>query len=144
MGKIDIVFWSQGGNTGAMATAIAKGITDAGQEAEIKYVSDVSAADYADVKVLALGCPAMGDEVLEEGKFEPFIEEFEAYASGKTLALFGSYDWGDGQWMRDWTERMKNAGATVLNDEGLIAHLLPDEDATKECEELGKQLAALV
>ncbi|MCR4716035.1 MAG: flavodoxin [Lachnospiraceae bacterium] len=144
MGKVTIVYWSQGGNTGAMASAIAKGITDAGKEADIKFVSDVSVADLADCNVLALGCPAMGDEVLEESEFEPFIEELESSVSGKTLGLFGSYDWGDGQWMRDWTDRMKNAGATVLNDEGLIAHLLPDEDATAECEALGKQLADLV
>ena len=80
-------------------------------------------------------------EVLEEMEMEPFVEEVEGFAQGKTIALFGSYGWGDGQWMRDWEERMTAAGATVLNGEGLICQETPDDDAIKQCEELGEQLA---
>lgn len=54
--------------------------------------------------------------------------------------LFGSYGWGDGQWMSDWVERMKNAGATVVGDAGVICQDTPDDAALSECEELGKKL----
>ena len=83
----------------------------------------------------------MGDETLEESVMEPFVEAAEKNVSGKTVGLFGSYGWGDGQWMRDWEERMTAAGATVLNGEGLICQETPDDDAIKQCEELGEQLA---
>ena len=83
----------------------------------------------------------MGSEVLEEADFEPMFEGVEGALSGKRIALFGSYGWGDGQWMRDWEERMTAAGATVLNGEGLICQETPDDDAIKQCEELGEQLA---
>ena len=83
----------------------------------------------------------MGAEVLEEMEMEPFVEEVEGFAQGKTIALFGSYGWGDGEWRRDWTTRMEAAGATVLNGEGLICHETPYEDCLSECRELGKQLA---
>lgn len=90
-----------------------------------------------------MAAPAMGAEVLEETEMEPFVEEVEAFAAGKTIALFGSYGWGDGEWMRDWVERMSGAGATVLNGEGLMCHEVPDESALSDCEALGQQLAAL-
>ena len=96
-----------------------------------------------DAKVFALGCPAMGAEVLEESEMEPFVAEVEAIASGKTIALFGSYGWGDGQWMRDWEERMSGAGATILNGEGLICHETPDGEVLAECSNLGKQMAGI-
>ena len=85
----------------------------------------------------------MGAEVLEEGEMEPFVEEVEGFAAGKKIALFGSYGWGDGEWMRDWEERMKSAGATLVNGEGLIIHETPDEAGEAECESLGKQLASV-
>ena len=83
----------------------------------------------------------MGAEVLEEAEMDPFVSEVAAIAAGKTIALFGSYGWGDGQWMRDWTDRMTGSGATVLTGEGLICHETPDEDGLSECRELGIQLA---
>ena len=137
-----VVYWSQSGNTQAMAEAVGEGITAAGKEAQVVHVSSVSASDLADEKAFALGCPAMGAEVLEEGEMEPFVSELEGSVSGKVIALFGSYDWGDGQWMRDWTERMEGAGAKVLNGEGLICNLTPDDGALAECKALGEQLAA--
>ena len=89
---------------------------------------------------MALGCPSMGAEVLEETEMEPFITELEGYIAGKTIALFGSYGWGDGEWMRNWVERMTAAGATVLNGEGIICREMPDEDALEACKNLGRQL----
>lgn len=136
-----VVYWSGSGNTEAMAEAIGKGIAAAGKEAEVITVGDASAAELAGEAVFALGCPAMGAEVLEEGEMEPFVAELEGSVSGKTIALFGSYGWGDGEWMRNWVERMQSAGATVLNDEGLICQDSPDADAIAACEALGKQLA---
>lgn len=143
MDKIYVVYWSQSGNTQAMAEAVGKGITDAGKEAEVVYVSDASIDELKAAKCFALGCPAMGAEVLEEGEMEPFVSEVEGFAAGKTIALFGSYGWGDGQWMRDWTDRMNSCGATVLNGEGLICNETPDETALAECEALGKALASM-
>ena len=135
-----VVYWSQTGNTQAMAEAVGRGIEAAGKEAE---VVDVSTADMDALKassVFAMGCPAMGAEVLEEGEMEPFVEEVEGFAAGKKIALFGSYGWGDGQWMRDWEERMNAAGATVVNGEGVIAHEAPDAEALEACRSLGKAL----
>lgn len=143
MGKIYVVYWSQSGNTQAMAEAVGKGITDAGKEAAVVYVGEVSIEALKDAKCFALGCPAMGAEVLEETEMEPFVSEVEGIASGKTIALFGSYGWGDGQWMRDWTDRMNGCGASVLNGEGLICHETPDEAVLSECEALGRSLAGI-
>lgn len=139
--KISVVFWSQSGNTAAMADAVGQGITEAGKEAEVIEVSSASLDALKEEKAFALGCPAMGAEVLEESEMEPFVAEVESFAAGKTIALFGSYGWGDGEWMRDWTDRMTSAGATVVNGEGLICHETPDEDGLSECVELGKALA---
>lgn len=143
MSKIQVVFWSQGGNTQAMAEAVGKGIQEAGKEAEVVFVSAASLEELKNANAFALGCPAMGAEVLEEGEMEPFVSEVETFASGKTIALFGSYGWGDGQWMRDWVDRMTAAGAKVLNGEGVMSHETPDEDVLAECVALGKQLAAV-
>ena len=85
----------------------------------------------------------MGAEVLEEAEMEPFVTETEGIAAGKTIALFGSYGWGDGQWMRDWEERMSGAGAAVLNGEGLTCNETPDDAALAECRAVGKQLAGI-
>ena len=143
MDKIQVVFWTQSGNTQAMAEAIGKGITEAGKEANVVYVGSASLDELKAAKAFALGCPSMGVEVLDEAEMEPFVAEVECFASGKTIALFGSYGWGDGEWMRNWVERMQAAGATVLNGEGLICQETPDDDAIAECVNLGKQLAEI-
>lgn len=143
MSKIQVVYWSQSGNTQAMAEAVGKGIVAAGKEVNVVDVSGASLDELRCADVFAMGCPAMGAKVLEEGEMEPFVCEVEAFASGKKIALFGSYGWGDGQWMRDWVERMNAAGATVLNGEGVICQEVPDDTALAECENLGKQLAAI-
>lgn len=143
MDKIQVVYWSQSGNTKAMAEAVGKGIQGAGREADVVFVTGASLDELKNAKSFALGCPAMGAEVLEEADFEPFVCDVEDFAAGKTIALFGSYGWGDGQWMRDWTERMENCGARVVNGEGLICHEAPDASALAECEALGRQLASM-
>lgn len=143
MSKIQVVFWSQSGNTQAMAEAVGRGIEAAGGEANVVYVGDASLDELKAAKAFAMGCPAMGAEVLEEGEMEPFVSDVEGFAAGKTIALFGSYGWGDGQWMRDWADRMSGAGATVVNGEGLICQEAPDKSVLAECESLGKQLAAV-
>lgn len=143
MDKIYVIFWTQGGNTQAMAEAVAEGIREGGKEAEVIYVGSVSADVLKDQSVFALGCPAMGAEVLEESEMEPFVAEVETFASGKKIGLFGSYGWGDGEWMRDWVDRMNGAGATVVGGEGVICQEAPDDEAVNNCKVLGKQLAAL-
>ena len=139
MDKIYVVFWTQSGNTQAMAQAVAEGITAAGKTPELVFVSEIPADALKDEAAFALGCPAMGAEVLEESEMEPFVMAVETFAKGKKIA---SYGWGDGQWMRDWTERMQSAGAEIVGGEGLICNETPDEEALEECRELGKQLAS--
>ena len=143
MDKVTIVFWSQSGNTESMANAVAEGVTAAGKEAVVVDVASASLDDLKAAKGFAMGCPAMGAEVLEESEMEPFVEEIESFVSGKKLALFGSYGWGDGQWMRDWVDRMTGAGATVIGGEGVIAQEAPDDEAIASCKALGKALAEL-
>lgn len=141
MSKIVVAYWSQTGNTEAMANAIGDGIAAAGAEAQVVRVSDIAASDLADMPVFALGCPAMGAEVLEEDEMEPFVTEVEAFAAGKKIAIFGSYGWGDGEWMRDWETRMTAAGAILIGGEGLIINEMPDADGINKCVEFGKQIA---
>ena len=141
MSKVAVIYWTGTGNTGAMAEAVAEGARSAGAEVSLLPVADTSAAEAAAYDHLALGCPAMGAEVLEEGEFEPFFEALSASLSGKRVALFGSYGWGDGQWMRDWYDRAAAAGAVLQGSEGLICNEAPDEDALASCRALGRALA---
>ena len=137
--KKAVIYWSGTGNTAAMASAIAAGM---GEGTEL-YSVDQFTGDIADYDKIAFGCSAMGDEVLEEAEFDPFFTSIEGKLGGKKVALFGSYGWGDGQWMRDWVDRMTAAGATVVNGEGVICQEAPDDAALDACKDLGKQLAAL-
>ncbi len=141
MDKIAVVYWSGTGNTEAMAKAIVDGITATGAQADLFNVSECSAAQADTYSKLALGCPSMGSEVLEEGEFEPFFTELESKLGGKKIALFGSYGWGDGQWMRDWQERVTAAGAS-LYEEGLTINETPDDSGLASCNEFGKGFAA--
>ena len=134
--KTAVIYWSGTGNTESMAKAVAEG---AG--AECFAVSEFS-GNVEDYDAIALGCPAMGAEELEEGEFEPFFAELEVNLSGKNVALFGSYGWGDGEWMREWEKRVTDAGAKLAN-ESVIANDSPDEDAVTACNGLGKIVATL-
>ena len=134
-----IVYYSASGNTEKMANLIAEGIVNGGKSVEVINVSNADANIFDNEEIVILGCPAMGDEVLEENEFEPFVEEISSKISGKKVALFGSYGWGDGQWMRDWQERMESLGCTLIDD-GLIIQYEP-EDNSSECIELGMTIA---
>ena len=126
MSQIIVAYWSQTGNTEAMANAVAEGIKEAGKDAAVLPISAVSMDDLKAADSFALGCPAMGAEVLEEGEMEPFVTEVEGFVSGKKVGLFGSYGWGD---------------AVIATGEGVIAHEAPDDDAIAACKALGKALA---
>ncbi|MDO5590906.1 MAG: flavodoxin [Lachnospiraceae bacterium] len=143
MDKVYIVFWTQTGNTEAMASAIRDGVKETGKDAVLLSPTEASIADLKEVTAFALGCPAMGAEVLEEDEMEPFVTEVEKMAAGKQIALFGSYGWGDGQWMRDWADRMAAAGATVVGGEGVIAQEAPGAEELEACKNLGKTLAEI-
>ena len=142
MSKMAVIYWSQTGNTEAMAGAITEGAKDAGAEVQLFHVSEISADDAAAYDLLALGCPAMGAEVLEEEEFEPFFTALEPKLGSKKIALFGSYGWGDGQWMRDWQERAESAGARLYNGEGLMLNETPDDAGLATCREFGKGFAS--
>ena len=133
-----IVYWSGSGNTEKMANLIAQGIKENGVEAQVIDVSHANSDIFNDEDIIILGCPAMGAEMLEESEFEPFIESISSKVSGKKAVLFGSYDWGDGEWMRDWMSRMEEYGCDVIFD-GLIIREALEDDCT-ECLELGKKL----
>ena len=143
MRKIAVVFWSGTGNTEDMAKAVLAGAQSAGAEVTLFQAADFDAANMDEFQAVAFGCPSMGDEQLEEGEFEPMFTACIPKLSGKPIALFGSYGWGDGEWMREWVERMKSAGATVVNGEGLMCNEAPDDEAILACEALGAQLASL-
>lgn len=143
MSKTAVIYWSGTGNTEAMADAILEGAKAVNPETDFFTVSDISADEAAKYDTLILGCPAMGAEVLEEGEFEPFFSELESKISGKNIALFGSYGWGEGEWMSDWERRVADAGASVVGGEGLIINDAPDDTGLEQCRELGKTAAQM-
>lgn len=141
MKNVVVIYWSGSGNTQAMAEAVVAGAGAAGADAKLLAVGSASKDDVLNADGVALGCPAMGAEVLEESEMEPFVEALEGLdLSGKPMVLFGSYDWGDGQWMRDWQERMENKQVRMVAP-GLTVQNTPDETGLEQCRELGKQLA---
>ena len=140
MSKVAVVYWSGTGNTEAMANAVADGAKKAGAEAELLGCSDFSAAKVAEYDAIAFGCPAMGAEVLEESEFEPMFEACKGALDGKKIALFGSYGWGDGEWMRNWEETCLGDGAVFAGD-SVICNEAPDDEADAACIALGKKLA---
>ena len=140
MSKIAIVYWSGTGNTAAMAGAVEAGAASAGAEVSVFGPSDFSAEKLADFEAFAFGCPAMGAEVLEESEFDPMFTGLEASLSGKKVGLFGSYGWGDGQWMRDWEDRCRADGAD-LAAESVICTDAPQEDTLASLRSAGAALA---
>lgn len=141
MSEIIVVYWSGTGNTAAMADCVAQGIKEAGKNAKVVSVSDITPDELKECPVFAMGCPSMGVEVLEEGEMEPFNEAVKAFVNGRTVGLFGSYGWGDGEWMRNWAADLAEAGAYVLGGEDAICMEAPDENAQEACRELGRDLA---
>ncbi|WP_061316984.1 flavodoxin [Clostridium botulinum] len=137
MAKVNIIYWSGTGNTEKMAEAIKEGLASA--EVKLLSVSDATTKDVEEAEVVVLGCPSMGDETLEEGEMEPFVDSISNIVKGKKVALFGSYGWGDGQWMRDWEERMESYGAEI-KVESLIHQGEPDDSTMEECKAFAQKL----
>lgn len=135
--KKAVVYSTTTGNTEAMANAIVDGAKANGDDVSVFTADSADKDAVLSADMIYLGSPAMGDEVLED-TMEDFYTDIESSLSGKKVAIFGSYDWGDGQWLRDWAERLKNAGAQVVNGEGLKVSLTPEADGIAECEALGK------
>ena len=137
--KVAVVFWSGTGNTEAMAEAVAEGARDAGAEVVTLSCSEFEASMVDTFDAFAFGCPAMGAEVLEESEFEPMFTEVENKLAGKKIALFGSYGWGDGEWMRSWEERCASDGI-ALAAESVTCNEAPDDDGLALCRALGAAL----
>lgn len=135
-----IIFYSGTGNTEKMAELIGQGIESTGKKAELIKIQSASVNDIKDEEVIVFGCPAYGDENLEESYVEPFMDEIDGLITGKKVALFGSYGWGDGEWMRNWEERIKSMGAELVK-EGLTVNEAPDDE--EECINFGKEIAAI-
>lgn len=140
MSKVAVVYWSGTGNTEQMATFVAEGAKTANAEVSLFTPSEFSSDLMGGFDAIAFGCPSMGSEVLEEDEFEPMFEDCESKLNGKKIALFGSYGWGDGEWMRNWDERCQGAGAEIAC-ESVICNESPDADAQQACIALGKALA---
>lgn len=139
MSKIAVVFWSGTGNTEAMAQAVADGASAKNAEVDIVQASDFGADGVAGYDAIAFGCPAMGDEELEGDEFQPMWDDVKPELTGKTIALFGSYDWGTGEWMDTWKDDAEEAGASLAGT--VIANNEPDDEAISACNDLGASLA---
>lgn len=140
MRKVAVVYWSGTGNTEEMANAVAEGAKSAGCEVCLAPVAEFSAERMDEFDAVAFGCPAMGAEELEDSEFAPMFESCESKLSGKKIALFGSYGWGDGEWMRTWEDTCRNDGASLVCD-SVICQEAPDDDALNACRSLGEALA---
>ena len=140
MGKIAVVYWSGTGNTEEMANAVLEGARQKGADAALYTPDSFDASMIEEQDAIAFGCPSMGCEELEDTEFEPMFSSCREKLGGKKVALFGSYGWGDGEWMRSWADRMSSAGAVIVDGEGLIANLAPDEEAVAACKALGAKL----
>ncbi len=139
MSKVAVVYWSGTGNTEQMANAVLEGIKNAGGEGSLFTASEFDISTVPAYDAIAFGCSAMGDEQLEDSEFEPMFNACEPALSGKKIALFGSYGWGDGEWMRTWEETCRNDGAVLATD-SIICNEAPDDEAISACQSLGKAL----
>lgn len=140
MSKIAVVYWSGTGNTEEMANLVVDGARNAGAEVELFTASEFPLDRVESYDGLAFGCPAMGSEVLEEWEFQPMWDEASNHLFDKKIGLFGSYDWGDGEWMRNWALDAQDKGANLVLDP-VISHFNPEGDTVQELLDLGKALA---
>lgn len=140
MAKIAVIYWTGTGNTEAMANLVAEGANAVGGQAEVFNVADIDVDTALGYDKFAFGCPAMGDEALEEGEFEPFYSEIKEKLAGKPVALFGSYSWAEGAWMQTWQEDARNSGLNLVAD-GVICFEAPEDEKAEECKKLGETLA---
>lgn len=140
MSKVAVVYWSGTGNTEAMAASVVEGIKEKGAEATLLTAAEFDASMMDNFDAVAFGCPSMGAEQLEESEFEPMFSACEPKLKDKKIALFGSYGWGDGEWMRTWEETCVADGA-VLACDSVICNDAPNDDAAAACKALGAALA---
>ena len=140
MSKIAVVYWSGTGNTEAMASAVVEGAKEKGADVTLLTASQFSAGQLSSYDAIAFGCPSMGAEELEESEFDPMFTACEGDLRGKNIALFGSYGWGDGEWMRSWEARCGDDGANLVC-ESVICCEAPDDEALAACRGLGAALA---
>ncbi len=140
MSKIAVVYWSGTGNTEAMASAVAQGVKAAGADVDLLTAAEFDAGKVEQYDAIAFGCPAMGEETLEEEVFAPMFEGVQGTLGGKKIALFGSFGWGDGEWMRKWAEQCTECGAALACD-SVTCMAEPDADALDACTRLGSILA---
>lgn len=141
MNNIPIIYWSGTGHTESMASAIAKGITNAGGQANMVNVSQATLDMVKNSDIIAFGCPAMGAEELEDSEMRPFMDKANPLLSGKKVALFGSYEWAEGEWMQNWVDEINETGCTLIDS--IIAYDDPDAEALQKCSDLGQKLAQL-
>ncbi|NFS27909.1 flavodoxin [Clostridium botulinum] len=138
-----IIYWSGTGNTEAMANLIAKGIEESEVKIELINISNANVDSLKDENIVVLGCPSMGDEELEGGEFLPLLENVQDDLKNKKVILFGSYGWGDGQWMRSWEEEMTASGVNVAL-EPLIVNYAPEGESEEQCIQYGREIAKLI
>ena len=140
MSKVAIVYWSGTGNTEAMASAVTEGVKNAGADAVMLTAAEFDASMMDSFEAVAFGCPSMGSEELEESEFAPMFQSCEEKLKDKKIALFGSYGWGTGEWMENWENDCKGAGASLACD-SVICNNTPDDEGLMQCEALGAALA---
>ena len=139
MRKIAVVYWSGTGNTQIMANLVAEGAKEAGAQVTLFTAAEFQAQQMDSFDAVAFGCPSMGAEQLEETEFEPMFTSCEHKLSGKQIALFGSYGWGDGAWMRAWEETCRSDGADLVC-ESVIRNEAPDTLEQEACKAMGRAL----
>lgn len=140
MKKTAVVYWSGTGNTEAMAEAVLTGMKDAGADAVLYTAAEFSPSKLNELDAVAFGCPAMGAEMLEESEFEPMFSDCKGSLAGKKVALFGSYGWGDGDWMRSWEDDCSASGIKLCC-ESVTCNEAPDAQGLAACRLFGKLLA---
>lgn len=140
MKKAIIVYWSGTGNTEVLAENIKEGLEKSNYEVLMKEVYDVREELVLSYDKILLGCPSMGIEELEEEEFEPFFKDIEESLNGKKIALFGSYGWGDGEWMETWEQRVIEHGG-ILFEKGFIVESTPSSEEEEEAKEFGGRFA---
>lgn len=141
MSRFAVIYWSGTGNTEQMANAVREGIIESGNEADVLTSAEFNSGLIENYAGFAFGCPSMGAEQLEESEFEPMFEEIKASLNGKKVALFGSFGWGDGEWMRNWYADCENNGCILVCDP-IICNGAPDSQTEQELKELGKALVS--
>ena len=140
MSKVAVVYWSGTGNTEQMAQQVAEGAKQAGAQAVLLTAAEFDADQMDAFSAVAFGCPSMGSEELEDTEFAPMFQGVLGLLAGKKVGLFGSYGWGDGEWMRTWQQDVRDAGVPLVSD-GVIANEEPDDEAAEACRALGASLA---